>query len=254
MSFDTDELEQRLKTLETKLLSLQKELSVTEKIAKQIQGLVTQNRFPQIQGIEFLSRYIPGEQNRAEGFDFFLNSKKTNLWLFYFSVHSYGLSTALFQTYLLLQGRTFFDKLQSTPEEALAKILEEFSPAEDPKARIFIANLHVSTLKWEEANYGVAPLLFTRNFERRQWSPPEIIDASSRKSMQIAPGSRLFFLNKESNQNLLKDIELNPLSEELKEDFNSFLFNFERHEKHSKTPEDICFWALDVSAKKIHLA
>lgn len=76
MSFDSDEVEQRLKILESKLLSLQKELSITEKIAKQIQGLVTQNRFPQVQGIEFLSRYIPGEQNRAEGFDFFLNSKK----------------------------------------------------------------------------------------------------------------------------------------------------------------------------------
>jgi len=254
MSFDSDEVEQRLKILETKLLSLQKELSVTEKIAKQIQGLVTQNRFPQVQGIEFLSRYIPGEQNRAEGFDFFLNTKKTNLWLFYFSVHSYGLSTALFQTYLLLQGRTFFDKADSTPALALENILSEFSPAEDPKARIFIANLHISTLKWEEATHGVAPLLFTRNFERRQWTPPAVIEAEKRKSMQIAPGSRLFFLNKESNEKILQQIDLNPLSEELKEDFNSFLFNFEKNEKMSKSPEDICFWALDISSKKIHLA
>jgi hypothetical protein len=52
----------------------------------------------------------------------------------------------------------------------------------------------------------------------------------------------------------LKDIDLNPLAEELKEDFNSFLFNFEKREKHSKNPEDICFWAVDISAKKIHLA
>lgn len=254
MNFDPEELEQRLKILETKLLSLQKELSITEKIAKQIQSFVTQNRFPQVQGIEFLSRYIPGEQSRAEGFDFFLNSQKTTLWFFYFSVQSYGLSTSLFQTYLLLQGRTFFDQNQSTPDAALQKILEGFSSEQDPTARIFIASLHISTLKWQEATHGVAPLVFWRSHERRQWGAPEIITADKRKSMQISPGSRLFFLNKESNEKLLQQIDLNPVSEELKEDFNSFLFNFEKKEKASKTPEDICFWALDISSKKIHLA
>jgi hypothetical protein len=254
MNFDSEELEERLKALETKLIHLQKELSTTEKIAKQIQGLVTQNRFPQLQGIEFLSRYIPGEQNRAEGFDFFVNSQKSNLWFFYFSVHSYGLSTALFQTYLLLQSRTFFDNPKSTPEEALDQILKEFSPVEDPKARISVASLQLSTLKWEEANYGVAPIMFQRSYEKRQWGTPQLIDSYGRKKLQIAPGSRLFFLNKESTPNILQDIELNPLADQLKEDFNSFLFTFEKREKNSKSPEDICFWAIDISAKKIHLA
>lgn len=254
MSFDTEEIEQRLKILESKLIHLQKELSVTEKIAKQIQGLVTQNRFPQVQGIEFLSRYIPGEQSRAEGFDFFLNSQKTTLWFFYFSVHSYGLSTALFQTYLLLQGRSFFDQSNHSPEEALEKILAEFSPTEDPKARIFIASLHISTLKWQEATHGIAPTLFTRSKEKHQWHVPKVLNPSDRKNMQLAPGSRLFFLNKETQDKTLTDITLNPLADELKEDFNSFLYHFENSEKKSQTPEDICFWSLGISAKKIHLA
>ena len=84
MNLSNEELEKRLKILENKLLNLQQELALTEKIAKQIQGLVAKNRFPQLQGIEFFSRYIPGEQNRAEGFDFFVNNQKTTNVVFLF--------------------------------------------------------------------------------------------------------------------------------------------------------------------------
>ena len=237
------ELEQRLKKLESRLLNLQQELSVTEKIAKQIQNLVSKNRFPQIQGVEFLSRYIPGEQNRAEGFDFFLNSKQTGLWFFYFNVESYGLSSTLFQSYLLLQGRAFFDQSDNTPSEALKEITQELNLKNDSKAKVFIANLHLSTLKWSEAAIGENPHLFTRSEEIKD-----------RKNFLLQPGTRLFFLNRALPQDFFKNIKKKSNDLSLKDDFNEILFQLEKKEKNSQAPHDICFWGLDINSKKIHLA
>jgi hypothetical protein len=237
------ELEQRLKKLETRLINLQKELSLTEKIAKQIQNLVSKNRFPQLQGIEFLSRYIPGEQNRAEGFDFFLNSKQTNLWFFYFNVESYGLSSTLFQAYLLLQGRAFFDQNENTPSEALKEIVQELNLSNDSKARIFIANLHLSTLKWSESSTGENPCLFTRKEEIKE-----------RKNFLLQPGTRLFFLNRSLPQNFFQSIKSKSSELSFKDDFNQILFQLEKKEKNSQTRFDICLWGLDINSKKIHLA
>jgi sigma-B regulation protein RsbU (phosphoserine phosphatase) len=255
MSFNADEVEKRLKTLETKLISLQGELLATEKIAKQLQSLVTQNRFPEVQGIEFLSRYIPGEQSRAEGFDFFLNSKKTTLWFFYFSVQSYGLSTALFQSYLLLQSRAFFEQNNNTPENALSSLLKEFSTEkEDPTARVFIASIQLSTLKWQEAVVGTAPTLFFRKKGTSSWSTPEPIDVEDRKDLQLSPATRLYFLNQSQELNKIKGLNFPQENTTLKEDFNSALFQLEKNEKKTQAPQDICFWSLEISAKKIHLA
>jgi hypothetical protein len=237
------ELEQRLKKLETRLISLQKDLSATEKIAKQIQNLVSKNRFPQIQGIEFLSRYIPGEQNRAEGFDFFLNSKQTSLWFFYFNVESYGLSSSLFQTYLLLQGRAFFDQNENTPAQALKEISQEPNTSNDSKAKIFIANLHISTLKWNEAFMGESPCLFNRNEEIK-----------SRSNFLLQPGTRLFFLNRSLPPDFFKNNKSLSANLSFKDEFNQILFQLEKKEKTSQLPHDICFWGLDVNSKKIHLA
>lgn len=254
MGLNPQELEQRLKALEARLLNLQKELSVTEKIAKQIQNLVTKNRFPQIQGIEFLSRYIPGEQNRAEGFDFFLNTKQTNLWFFYFNVESYGLSSTLFQAYLLLQGRAFFDQIENTPESVLKEITQELDLKNDSKAKIFIANIHLSTLKWNEATLGESPTLFMRNAELNHWGPPKKIENSLKKNLQLQPATRLFFLNRSLNESLPQKIETGPFKESFKDDFNDILFHLEKNEKATKAPHDICFWGLDINSKKIHLA
>lgn len=254
MGLNPQELEQRLKALEARLLNLQKELSVTEKIAKQIQNLVTKNRFPQIQGIEFLSRYIPGEQNRAEGFDFFLNTKQTNLWFFYFNVESYGLSSTLFQAYLLLQGRAFFDQTENTPESVLKELTQELDLKNDSKAKIFIANIHLSTLKWSEATLGESPTLFMRNAELNHWGPPKKIENSLKKNLQLQPATRLFFLNRSLSESLLQKIETGPTKESFKDDFNDILFHLEKNEKASKAPRDICFWGLDINSKKIHLA
>lgn len=237
------ELEQRLKKLETRLLNLQKELSVTEKIAKQIQNLVSKNRFPQLQGIEFLSRYIPGEQNRAEGFDFFLNSKQTSLWFFYFNVESYGLSSTLFQAYLLLQGRAFFDQVDNTPEQALKEITQELNLANDSKSKIFIAKLHVSTLKWSEAILGESPALFTRSEELKK-----------RNNLLLEPGTRLYFLNRTLPHDFFKNVNPNTSEIPFKDDFNQILFQLEKKQKNSSVPHDICFWGLEINSKKIHLA
>ena len=237
------ELEQRLKKLETKLLSLQKDLSATEKIAKQIQNLVSKNRFPQLQGIEFLSRFIPGEQNRAEGFDFFLNSKQTSLWFFYFNVESYGLSSTLFQAYLLLQGRAFFDQGDKTPEQALKEITQELDLANDSKSKIFIAHLHITTLKWSESYLGESPTLFVRNEPIKE-----------RNNLLLHPGTRLFFLNRTLPQDFFKNIKTKTSETSFKDDFNQFLFQLEKKEKISNSPHDICFWGLNVDSKKIHLA
>jgi hypothetical protein len=237
------ELEQRLKNLESRLLNLQKDLSVTEKIAKQIQNLVSKNRFPQLQGVEFLSRYIPGEQNRAEGFDFFLNSKQTGLWFFYFNVESYGLSSSLFQAYLLLQGRAFFDQNENTPEKALKEITQELDLKNDSRAKLFIANLHISTLKWSEASLGESPALFNRSEELKK-----------RNDFLLQPGTRLYFLNRSLPHDFFKNLKSNTSEISFKDDFNQILFQLEKKEKNSPAPHDICFWGLEIHSNKIHLA
>ncbi len=251
---DVREIEERLKSLEAKLLGIQKELQATEKIAKQLQGLVTQNKFPQVTGIEFLSRYIPGEQSRAEGFDVFVNSQKNSMWFFYFSLKSYGLSSALFQTYLLLQSRSFFEQADARPQEAVDILLKDFPLDQDPEARVYVAHLHLSSLKWTECSIGNDVLILERKQQAAHWSAASEIPVESREAgHQIAPGTRLFFANR-ANLAAQKEYESSQSFAELKDDFNSMLFSFENRERKSKTPNDICFWALNISPKKIHLA
>ena len=164
------------------------------------------------------------------------------------------MSSTLFQAYLLLQGRAFFDQTENTPENVFNELTKELELKNDSKAKIFIANIHLSTLKWSEATLGESPTLFIRNAELNHWGPPRMIENSLKKNLQLQPATRLFFLNRSLSKSLLQKIESGPLKESFKDDFNDILFHLEKNEKTSKAPHDICFWGLDINSKKIHLA
>ena len=99
-----------------------------------------------------------------------------------------------------------------------------------------------------------SPTVAERELQTTQWTPPRSIPQEERfEAYQVTPGTRLYFANR-NELTSLDTPDLKVSHNDFKDDFNAMLYHFENKERKLKTANDICFWAINVSPKKIHLA
>ncbi len=285
--------DKELGQIKEKLLSFEKRIqeliaSTQEDlmIAEQLQKILTPNRVPEIPGLKCIARYIPAFQISSEGFDVLPTKDGRQLWIVTSMAGNFGLSSLLLQTLVHLQSRAF---VEAKPKVSVEELFNDLSTSlsEAKKAapyRLFVARLDLTSLQMSGVAIGSLPLLVRRKDKNHysDWSwaqdqslrlkPENLAPAFSAAptlardayafSMQLEPGMRAVILSSEwkSNAKSLDDFSKtldlgNTVAEnDLLKDLNILLMRAEDSLKKEKRECDISALAIEIDAKKLHLA
>lgn len=276
-------LKERLQRLE---LSLQKMLEHTHedlKIAESLQKLLSQNRLPNVPGLKVQARYIPALQICSESFDIVPTKDHKQIWFVMSWTQTHGLSSLLLQALVHLQSQAILD---AKPKISLDEAFNDLSMAlaeakKEGLYRLTLCRLDVASLQMTGLSAGGAPLIFKKrrdwkilgeeafqqNFAEHFTAPssanPRLADKALAFSFTFEPGSRLFLMGASWNakaanlQEYLHSLEIESMAQteaHLLDDFNHLLIRAQKHLKTKNEENDLTLLAMEVDAKKLHLA
>ncbi len=283
-----DALEQKLKNFESRLRILLESTESDLKIAAALQKHLMPNKVPQVPGLLCYAKYICAGELSSESFDIIPTKNGRELWFVNSWTESFGLSSVLLQALVHLQSEaivkahTNLDVAQAFNDLSLSLT----GAKRTGNYRLLLAKIDLLSLRVTGYAAGCIPLLMKVR-EKNVYGPwqwvqkasfggeneipesvssanPMLANKASAFSFILAPGSRLFCLSSQWAANLssLNEIEkslgLEKLSKkednDILSDMNSLLLGVEKAQEKTKNSVDAVAIAIEVDAKKLHLA
>ncbi len=292
-------LKEKLDTLESRIREILVNTNEDLKLAKKIQGLLMPNRLPKFPGLESYAKYISARELSSEFYDLIPTDNHRHLWIVQSWTSNFGLGSLITQSFMTLQGRKLLAHSdQKSVRDVYTELLSTFMELHEGQKgtlRLMLRRLDMNRLKLESVGFGFPPPLL-RLQERNLWGPFQIealeyhaqlqsplapksyaeLTAESvppaEYSLQIRPGSRIFFMGASWNptanlQEFFRPINSQTAEQddnsgspeatshsELLDDLNFLVLESQQFAKTNQIKSDICIEAFEVDRKLLHLA